>query len=111
MVEIGCHGQREYLVLRPQRHPQRLGEVDYVANLDSFRLKSRSESTQTFSSLIGDAFHEYMVQQDLKKFSPVKCKVPTSHVVATILQQFKGQRYMGGNEEDFLQAFKDLGLR
>ena len=83
---------------------------DYVANLDSFRLKSRSEATQTFSSLIGDAFHEYMVQQDLKKFSPVKCKVPTSHVVATILQQFKGQRYMGGNEEDFLQAFKDLGL-
>jgi len=84
---------------------------EYAADLDQFKLKSRLDSTQQFSSLIGDAFQEYMVQQDLKKFSAVKCKVPTSHVVATILQQFRGQRYMGGNEEDFLQAFRDLGIR
>ncbi len=83
---------------------------EYAADIDQFRLKSRCESQQQFSNLIGDAFQEFMVQQDLKKFSVVKCKVPSSHVVATILQQFRGQRYMGGNEEDFLQAFKDLGI-
>ncbi|KAL0019351.1 hypothetical protein WJX79_001213 [Trebouxia sp. C0005] len=83
---------------------------EYAADIDQFRLKSRCESQQQFSNLIGDAFQEFMVQQDLKKFSVVKCKVPSNHVVATILQQFRGQRYMGGNEEDFLQAFKDLGI-
>ena len=46
---------------------------DYAANLEQFQLKSRAECTQPFSSLIGDAFEEYMVQQDLKKFSSVKC--------------------------------------
>ena len=83
---------------------------EYAAELDQFRLKSMCESTQPVSSLVGDAFEEYMVQQDLKKFSAVKCKVPTSHVISTVLQQFRGQRYMGGNEEDFLQAFRDLGI-
>ena len=78
----------------------------YDSDLDQFRLKSRCECTQPFSRLIGDAFEEHMVQLDLKKFSSVKCKVPTSHVIATVLQQFRGQRYMGGNKEDFLQAFR-----
>lgn len=90
-----------------QGHEER---CEYDSDLDQFRLKSRCECTQPFSNLIGDAFEEYMVQQDLKKFSSVKCNVPRSHVIATVLQQFRGQRYMGGNEEDFLQAFRDLGI-
>ncbi len=84
---------------------------EYAADLDQFKLKSRAESTQQFSSLIGDAFQEYMVQQDLKKFSAVKCKVPTSTWLPPSCSSSGGRGTWEGMRKTSYRRSRILGYR